>query len=72
MFTNELTPIWQEFSQHPISFLGGLASGIFRLNLADEPVKGWLEKQSGSLSYGASTSGGNNGKSTGPQSIEIE
>ncbi len=68
MFTNELTPIWKELSQHPVAFLGGLTSGLFRLNLADDPVKDWLEKQSGSPF--PSTAGDSD--DSGPQSIEIE
>src|SRR5689334_4690516 len=51
MFIDELSPIFKEFTQHPVSFLGGLFSGVFRLNLADDPVRSWLDKQTGSTSY---------------------
>ena len=68
MFTNELTPIWKELSKHPVAFFGGLTSGLFRLNLADDPVKSWLEKQSGTPLR--STAGDE--ADSGPQSIEIE
>ena len=40
----ELTPIFQEIVQAPVAFLGGFCAGFLRLDLAEEPVKGWLEK----------------------------
>ncbi|BAY12738.1 hypothetical protein [Calothrix sp. NIES-2098] len=72
MFIDELSPIFKEFTQHPVSFLGGFFSGMFRLNLADEPVKSWLDKQTGSTSYSSTTTEVNNGRSAGPQQIAIE
>lgn len=71
MFVDELTPIFKELSQQPIAFLGGFFSGIFRLNLADDPVKSWLDEQTGVTTYSPSTGETNNGKS-GPQSISID
>lgn len=71
MFIDELTPLFRELTQHPVSFLGGFVSGILRLNLADEPVKTWLDGQYGSSSYTATTDV-QNGKTTGPQSISID
>ncbi|PZV15434.1 MAG: hypothetical protein DCF22_07115 [Leptolyngbya sp.] len=68
MFFDELTPIFKELTQQPVAFMGGLFSGLLRLNLADEPIKGWLDKQSSSPSYSTTT---HNGKS-GPQSISID
>lgn len=70
MFMDELMPIVREVFQHPIAFMGGLCSGLLRLNLSDDPVKSWLDNQAGKPSYSASTSV-QNGKS-GPQSISIE
>jgi hypothetical protein len=70
MFMDELIPIVREVVQHPIAFMGGLCSGLLRLNLSDDPVKSWLDNQAGKSSYSASTSV-QNGKS-GPQSISIE
>lgn len=70
MFLDELTPVLKELSQQPIAFLGGFFSGIFRLNLADDPVKGWLDKQTGT-SFSTTTEV-HNGKSSGPQSISID
>jgi hypothetical protein len=71
MFIDELMPILKELSQQPLAFLGGLTSGLFRLNLSDDPVKSWLDKQSQAPSYPSSGSS-NNGKSKGPQSISID
>jgi hypothetical protein len=72
MFLSELSPIFQQFVQHPASFLGGFASGVLRLNLADDPVKGWLDKQIGVNSYSYPTTDVSNGRASGPQSISIE
>jgi hypothetical protein len=72
VFFTELNPIVQELAQQPLAFLGGFFSGVFRLSLEDEPVNGWLKKQGVTeVSSGTSTSYGN-GKSSGPQSIDIE
>lgn len=70
MFADELNPIIQELAREPVAFLGGFFSGLFRLNLADDPVKSWLDQQAGVSSTSPSDSS-NNGKS-GPQSISIE
>ncbi len=51
MFIDELSPLFKEFIQHPVSFVGGFCSGILRLNLADDPVKSWLNTQTGTTSY---------------------
>lgn len=71
MFLDELSPIFKEFTKHPASFLGGFVSGVLRLNLKDDPVKSWLDQQRGSTSY-TTTTGGHNGRATGPQTISIE
>ncbi|MBW4646705.1 MAG: hypothetical protein KME23_27585 [Goleter apudmare HA4340-LM2] len=72
MFIDELSPIFKEFTQHPVSFLGGLFSGVFRLSLADDPVKSWLDKNLSTSSYTSATNQGHNGKASGPQQISIE
>jgi len=72
MFISELSPIFKEFTQHPVSFLGGFVSGILRLSLADDPVKSWLDQQLGSTTYTASNAEANNGKTSGPQTISID
>lgn len=69
MFLDELSPLVQELIQHPVAFLGGLSSGMLRLSLADEPVRSWLDKQVGAS---PATTEINNGRSSGPQSIEID
>ncbi len=67
MFLDELTPIAQELVKNPVAFAGGFVSGILRLNLNDDPVKGWLNKQSGSTISTPHAS-----SAPGPQSIEID
>jgi hypothetical protein len=71
MFFLEVSPIFKEFTQHPASFMGGLVSGILRLNLSDDPVKSWLGKQLGMPGNSTSLEV-HNGKAKGPQSIAIE
>jgi hypothetical protein len=72
MFLDELSPIFKELTQQPVAFFGGFFSGVFRLNLADDPVKSWLDEQTGSTTYTAATTSNENGKTSGPQSISIE
>lgn len=69
MFLEELTPLAKEFVQQPLAFVGGFFAGAFRLNLADDPLRSWLEKQGATVYPSASDS---NGRSGGPQSIAIE
>lgn len=71
MFMDELMPLLRELTQQPIAFLGGFVSGVFRLNLMDDPVKSWLDQQTGIPSV-STTSEVHNGKSRGPQSISID
>jgi hypothetical protein len=71
MFMDELTPLLRELTGHPVAFLGGFVSGVFRLNLNEDPVRTWLNQQMGT-SYPVSTSGSTNGKGSGPQSISID
>lgn len=72
MFLDELTPVFKELTQQPVAFLGGFFSGVLRLNLSEDPVKSWLDEQTGSTSYTGSTTASDNGKTTGPQSISID
>jgi hypothetical protein len=72
MFIDELSPIFKQLTQHPVSFLGGFVSGVLRLNLADDPVKSWLDQQIRSTSYPINTTDAHNGRASGPQSISIE
>ncbi|MCT7950454.1 hypothetical protein NG798_11690 [Ancylothrix sp. C2] len=71
MFLDELNPVFKEFVQNPAAFLGGFVSGVLRLNLSDEPVKSWLEQQTGTSSSSYTTGPETNGNS-GPQSISID
>jgi len=72
MFLNELTPVFKELAEQPIAFLGGLVSGLLRINLQDDPVKSWLDEQIGSSANTSSTAEENNAQSSGPQSITID
>jgi len=72
MFLDELSPIAKELISQPISFLGGLFSGVFRLNLADDPVKSWLDQQVGSTTYSTASANTSNGSNNKPQSIAID
>ncbi|MFM2061585.1 MAG: hypothetical protein RLZZ507_1255 [Cyanobacteriota bacterium] len=72
MFITELSPLLKELAQHPVSFMGGFVSGVLRLNLADEPVKTWLDQH---ITPGGFSNPGNstqNGKPSGPQQISID
>lgn len=71
MFMDELLPLFRELAQQPIAFMGGFVSGVFRLNLMDDPVKSWLDKQTGTTPVDAAA-GTQNGKTRGPQSISID
>lgn len=71
MFVDELTPVLQELTRQPVSFLSGFFSGLLRLNLSDDPVKSWLDQQVGSAPSTVNTQL-NGGKEVGPQSINIE
>ena len=72
MFISELSPLFQELAQHPVSFLGGFVSGVLRLNLNEDPVKSRLNKKCcGNSSSNLSTEA-ENGKANGPQQITID
>jgi hypothetical protein len=69
MLLNELTPILQELTKEPIAFCNGFVSGILRLDLNDDPLKSWLERQAG---YTPTTDRPNSSNGREPQSIEID
>lgn len=71
MFLDELTPLVRELMGHPVAFLGGFASGVLRLNLGDEPVKSWLEKQGGAPPQSLKTANSDH-NGDGPQKISID
>jgi hypothetical protein len=69
MFLTELTPLAQKLLQQPIAFASGFCSGLFKLNLNEEPLSDWLKKQ------GYNPNGINNvemNNNSGPQSISID
>jgi hypothetical protein len=73
MFLTELSPLVQELVHQPISFLGGFCSGMLRLNLSDDPVRSWLDQQTGTAAYSTPSHRHNgNGNGSGPQSISID
>lgn len=73
MFLDELTPIAKEFIQNSGAFLGGFMSAVLRLNLNDDPVKTWIDRERGGVSGVSPTTPPENGKSNGgPQSISID
>lgn len=69
MFVDELTPFMRELAHQPVAFCGGFFSGLFRLDLAEDPVKTWLNKQ-GAVPTAANSAAADN--SAGPQSIDID
>ncbi len=69
MLLNELTPILTELTKEPIAFCSGFISGALRLNLTDDPVKTWLEKQAGFIPTNSQTDSATH---QGPQSIDID
>ena len=71
MFLTELTPVAQKLLQQPIAFAGGFCSGIFKLNLDEEPLSAWLDKQG--YTPGQTTNKTSNDKNGNkPQSISID
>jgi hypothetical protein len=69
MFLDELSPFVQELIGHPAAFLGGVASGLLRLNLADDPVQDWLRRQGANP---APRPDHNAQNGSGPQTITID
>jgi hypothetical protein len=70
MFLTELTPLLKELAQQPVAFMGGFVSGVFRLNLEEDPLKSWLTKQG--INITNSKDDDNKPNSNGPQSISID
>jgi hypothetical protein len=68
MFLSELSPVFQELIRQPLAFTSGFVSGIFKLQLNEEPLSGWLAKQG----YEDVASNRTNNNSKRPQSIDIE
>lgn len=71
MFLDELSPFLQELTRQPVAFLGGFVSGVLRLNLDEDPVRSWLNKQDVDVSEDDSVPGGS-APTSGPQQISID
>ncbi|MEL6605621.1 MAG: hypothetical protein AAFP20_20615 [Cyanobacteria bacterium J06614_10] len=72
MFIDELTPFVRELARQPVAFCGGFFSGLFRLDLTEDPVKSWLNKQGATPTANSTPSGPASSNAKGPQSIDIE
>ncbi len=68
---DELGPILRAVSDHPIPFLGGFFSGLFRLSANEDPVKDWLVNHMAKGSHPGSPDTPANTES-GPQRIIID
>ena len=71
MFVDELTPFVRELARQPIAFCGGFFSGLFRLDLSEDPVKSWLNKQ-GAAPAAGDVATPKPPSDKGPQSIDID
>ncbi|MGB3570979.1 MAG: hypothetical protein WA783_09745 [Phormidesmis sp.] len=69
MFVDELTPFIKELARQPVAFCGGFFSGLFRLDLTEDPVKSWLNKQGANPTVESTLDTPN---SKGPTSIDID
>lgn len=72
MFLDELSPLFKELMQSPVAFMGGLASGLLRLNLDQDPVKSWLENQGAEIDNNKNDGSGGGSGGSGPTSISID
>ena len=74
MFVDELTPFIRELTRQPVAFCGGFFSGLFNLDLTEDPVKSWLNKQGADPTMRDSPMGVGSSmtNSKGPQSIDID
>ena len=71
MFLTELAPAFQKLIQQPVAFASGFVSGVLHLNLNEEPLSQWLEKQGYNPSAtNVTTPNSSNGDR--PQSINID
>lgn len=72
MFVDELTPFVREIARQPVAFCGGFFSGLFRLDLTEDPVRSWLDKQGVAPTTGNTANGSSPSSTKGPQSIDID
>jgi hypothetical protein len=69
MFLTELAPALQKLIQQPVAFASGFVSGVLHLNLNEEPLSQWLEKQGYDVVNQNSATTNNSDR---PQSIKID
>jgi hypothetical protein len=69
MFLTELAPALQKLIQQPVAFASGFVSGVLHLNLNEEPLSQWLEKQGYNVANNNSSTVNNSDR---PQSIKID
>ncbi|PSB07927.1 hypothetical protein C7B62_18325 [Pleurocapsa sp. CCALA 161] len=69
MFLTELAPALQKLIQQPVAFASGFISGVLHLNLDEEPLSQWLEKQGYNSNSNNSSVTKNSDR---PQSIDID
>ncbi len=69
MFLTELTPAFQKLIQQPVAFASGFIAGALHLNLNEEPLSQWLEKQG---YYSSTNNSPTSNNSDRPQSINID
>jgi hypothetical protein len=72
MFFDEIQPFIKELLAEPIAFLGGFASGVLRVDLAQDPVKTWLDQQNGTTSSDDDDDQTPPAPPSGPQAISID
>ena len=74
MFVDELTPFVRELTRQPVAFCGGFFSGLFNLDLTEDPVRSWLNKQGADPTVGSPINSvrSSTANSKGPQSIDID
>ncbi|EPS59377.1 hypothetical protein M569_15433, partial [Genlisea aurea] len=64
-------PILKEALKEPVAFLGGVVAGLLRLDLNEEPLKGWVSKTV--EASGLNVSGdGEDEEEEAPKQIQIE
>ncbi|MEN9241726.1 MAG: hypothetical protein Q6K55_05495 [Thermostichus sp. DG02_3_bins_51] len=61
----ETNCVWKEFLSNPVPFCGGFLSGLFGLDVKQDPLRSWLESQGLTVEEKPDHSGG-------PTPISIE
>ena len=69
MFLTELAPAFEKLIQQPVAFASGFVSGVLHLNLNEEPLSQWLEKEGHNTTSTTVRTSSNGDR---PQSINID